>query len=116
MNVNATLHTNGNGLWSSKARAVRITELRVIDFSYDGEAYGELRVRFDKNDWDCEHDGDIYTDPLFKKELKEWLTANGFDAKGVGYSEYGMQGNSYVSLDVGPEFMASWQEKTAVVA
>ena len=112
MKVEATLHTDGSGFWSSKAKAVRITELRVIDFSYDGALYGELRVRFDKNDWDCERDGDIYTDNLFVKELKAYLTSIGIDASDTGYSEYGMQGNSYVSLDVGPKFMATWAEET----
>ena len=107
--VDATLHTDGSGFWSSKAKAVRITELCVVDLSYDGQEYGELRVLFDKHDWNCERDGDIYTDKLFEKELKEYLTSLGFDVKGVGYSEYGMQSNRYVSLDVGPEFMASWR-------
>lgn len=113
--VNATLHTDGQGWWSSKARAVRIKELRVPYIDDEGD-FGELRVYFDRNDWDVDNDGDIYTDRLFEKELKEFLTTIGLDANGVGYSEYGMQGNSYVSLDVGGNFLASWKEKTLVTA
>ena len=116
MKVETTLHTNGSSLWSSKSKAVRITELRVIDFTYEDEAYGELRVFFDKNDWNCDCDGDIYTDDLFVKELKAYLTSIGIDASDTGYSEYGMQGNSYVGLDVGPKFMASWKQKVTVEA
>jgi hypothetical protein len=29
----------------------------------------------------------------------------------VGYSEQGMQGDDYVSLDVGESFIASWEAK-----
>ena len=114
--VNATLHTDGQGWWSNKAKAVRITELRVpyideVDFDF-----GELCVYFDRNDWDVNNDGLIYTDRLFEKELKEYLTSIGIDASDVSYSEQGMQGDWYVSLDVGGSFLASWKQKVTVEA
>jgi hypothetical protein len=115
MKVDATLHTCGNGLWSKKVAAVRITELRVPEnMMDDNREWGELRVVFNTEDWNCDKDGDIYTDDLFEKELKEFLTSIGIDSSDIGYSEYGMQGNRYVSLDVGAEFLKSWFEKTAV--
>ena len=115
LKVDATLHTNGDGWWSRKAAAVRITELRVPYIDEEME-FGELRVFFNRADWSCYEDGDIYTDTLFKKELKEFLTSKGFDASDVGYSEQGMQGDMYVSFDVGGKFLASWMAKTAVEA
>jgi hypothetical protein len=116
LKVNATLHTCGDGYWSSKARAVRIKELRVPYIDEIDMDFGELRVYFDRNDWDVNSDGLIYTDSLFKKELKEFLTSIGIDASDVSYSEQGMQGDYYVSLDVGGKFLASWTAKTAVEA
>lgn len=110
INVTATLHTDGSGYWSRKSRAVRITELRVPYIDDEGD-FGELRVYFNQEDWDCENDGDIYTDDLFIKELHEWLNANDLTSKGVSYSEHGMQGNKFVSLDVGREFLEAWTTK-----
>jgi hypothetical protein len=50
----------------------------------------------------------IYTDSLFLASLKRILAEQGFDASDVTYSEQGMQGTDYVSLDVGPKFLTSW--------
>ena len=36
------------------------------------------------------------------------LETQGLDATDVSYSEQGMQGDNYVSLDVGDQFIASW--------
>ena len=116
LNVDTTLNTAGNGFYSSQAKAVRITKLSVPYFDEEDMGFGELRVYFDKKDWDCDEDGDIYTDSLFEKELKQFLTSIGIDSSDVGYSEYGMQSNSYVSLDVGGKFLSSWFAKTAVSA
>lgn len=113
--VNATLHTDGQGWWSSKAKIVRITELRVPYIDDEGD-FGELRVYFNRNDWDVEHDGLIYTDRLFEKELKEYLTSIGIDASDVSYSEQGMQGDWFVSLDVGAKFLESWTAKHEAIS
>ena len=109
MTALTTLHTAGDGYWSEKSRAVRIVKLK-LGYVSDDEDFGELRVYFDKNDWDVDNDGLIYTDSLFAKELREWLTSLNYDATRdtVFYSEMGMQGDNYVSLDVGEEFIKSW--------
>ena len=107
INFNTTLRTNGRGYWSNKARAVDVTKLNVPYVSDEGD-FGELRVYFTKDSWDVNTDGLIYTDKQFKTELREALTVAGFDASDVDYSEQGMQGNTFVSLDVGPKFINSW--------
>jgi hypothetical protein len=53
--------------------------------------------------------GLIYTDKLFMLELRTYLQTLGFtaaEAADVEYSEQGMQGDSYVSCDVGAVFIA----------
>ena len=110
----ATLHTNGTGFWSIANKAVRITELRV---SYVNEEhnFGELCVDFNTDDWNVASEGLIYTDSLFMQELQQMLTAHGYAGDDVEYSEQGMQGESFVSCDVGEQFIASYKAKHADV-
>ena len=107
--VTATLNTNGNGYWSRKATAVEITHLQLA-YINDEMDFGELRVRFNTNTWNTNKDGLIYTDKQFMRELKELLTAKGFDASDVSYSEQGMQGDAYVSCDVGECFINTFMQ------
>ena len=107
--VNATLNTNGNGYWSNKAKAVEITGLQ-LSYTNDELDFGELRVFFNTNTWDTHKDGLIYTDKQFMRELCELLTAKGFDASDVSYSEQGMQGDAYVSCDVGQCFINTFMQ------
>jgi len=107
--VNATLQTDGKGLWSRKVAAVEITGLQ-LSYINDELDFGELRVRFNTKTWDVNKDGLIYTDSLFLEQLKDLLTAKGFDASDVYYSEQGMQGDAYVSLDVGECFINTFME------
>jgi hypothetical protein len=105
------LHTDGlRGLWSTKAKAVEIVDMRM-QYCTDEKDFGELVVEFNTDTWDCEKDGLIYTDTGFMAELKEFLTAHGLDGSDVGYSEQGMQDYNYVSCDVGESFIASWIAK-----
>jgi hypothetical protein len=107
--VTATLNTNGNGYWSNKRRAVEITHLQ-LSYTNDELDFGELRVRFNTATWDTKTDGLIYTDKQFMRELKELLTVQGFDASDVSYSEQGMQGDTYVSCDVGECFINTFMQ------
>ena len=107
--VNATLHTNGKGYWSRNVAAVEITGLQ-LSYTNDELDFGELRVRFNTKTWDVNKDGLIYTDKQFMTELKELLTAKGFDASDVSYSEQGMQGDTYVSCDVGELFINTYMQ------
>jgi len=109
MTILTTLHTSGDGYWSERAKAVNITKICVPYIAEDYD-FGELCVYFDDS-WDVDNDGLIYTDKLFERELKEWLTSQGYDASDVSYSEQGMQGDHYVSLDVEGAFLTSWKAK-----
>ena len=107
-----TLHTNGRGYWSNTAKAV---DVEALDLQYctPDKDFGELCIHFatdelGANCWDTATDGLIYTDELFMQELHAYLQTVGFteaEANDVSYSEQGMQGNSYVSCDVGAVFI-----------
>ena len=102
--------TVGDGYWSNVAKPVLITDMRVAYVSDEGD-FGELRVYFDPKYWDVNVDGLIYTDTNFLAELREFLADQGLVGADVDYSEQGMQGNRYVSLDVGEAFLDSWNAK-----
>jgi len=115
MNVDVTLHTAGNGYWSNVQKAVKITKVVCIsndsDFYADDreveeETWGELRVFFDTSTWDVSEDGLIYSDRLFLTELNKFLAT--LDMPAAEYSEQGMQGEDFVSLDVDGEFVVAW--------
>jgi len=107
--VNAKLHTAGDGYWSRKQTAVEVTHLQLA-YTNDELDFGELRVRFNPATWDTAKDGLIYTDSLFLEDLCLTLDALGFDASDVSYSEQGMQGDTYVSLDVGERFINTFMQ------
>lgn len=114
----ATLHTNGEGFWTSVSKAVRITELEPWAYAFveedenvDTIEYGELKVYFNTDDWRPDLNGLIYTDPLFVNELREFLSQQGYDSSDIDYSEQGMQGDNFVHLDAGPLFLKSYYQK-----
>jgi hypothetical protein len=108
--VNATLNTNGKGYWSRTVAAVEITALQLA-YINDEQDFGELRVYFNTATWDVNKQGLIYTDKQFMRELKELLTQKGFNVKDVSYSEQGMQGDNYVSCDVGKKFINTFMQE-----
>lgn len=107
--MDVIMHTSGDGLWSEVAKPVLVTDLQ-LGYVSDDIDFGELRVYFDRSTWDVREDGLIYTDRLFYTELQEYIKQQGL-AVDLCYSEQGMQGDNYVSLDVGAEFLASWIAK-----
>ena len=98
INLNAVLHTDGKGLWSSSKRAVRVTNIEWGYVCASAES-GELRVYFDEDTWNTDLHGLVYTDKLFKRELVNLLSDLGIRGD-ISYSEQGMQGFDYVSFDV----------------
>lgn len=129
MKVNIEANTNGKGLWSEEARLVIINKLAIgyssLTYYPEEPFFGELRAYFEpsgftRGSWNVEGYGLIYTDRLWLKEFKAGMRAAGFSIKAVQnihYSEQGMQGKDYVSMDVGPVFYASWmrlQKKLAI--
>ena len=119
--ADVVLHTKGDGYWSNEKRDVQVDALAIgfrnlMDYDENPKKwyeYGELRVFFTKQSWDTKEHGLIYTDSLFQRELRKWLTSLGLAGKDVDYSEQGMQGDNYVSFDVGQKFLKSWDIVTA---
>jgi hypothetical protein len=118
METSIILNTDGKGLWSRAVQAVVVTGIDCAVSKYNDEdsesLYGELRVGFDTASWLTDELGLIYTDKLFLKELREFLLSQGFTSFAVDqveYSEQGMQGDDYVSLDAGAEFCTEWLAK-----
>ena len=108
-----TFNTNGNGYWSRTAKAVEIVDMRVAYVNEERD-FGELRVYFNKEDWDVNTLGLIYTDKQFMRELNAFLVEQGLAT--VSYSEQGMQGEDYVSCDiVGAKFLQLWEAKFGIL-
>lgn len=104
------LKTSGGGLWSNVARDISTTytDMPYVD---SDEEFAELRVYFNTHDWDVREDGLIYTDPRWVEDLREELIRQGYTPRAVGsidYSEQGMQGTDYVSLDAEQPFIREW--------
>ena len=102
-------NTSGDGYWSNVAKPVEIVDMR-INYVSDEQDFGELCVYFNTDTWNVNTDGLIYTDGQFKQDLMQFVTQHGLVVD-LCYSEQGMQGDNYVSLDVGAEFLASWVAK-----
>jgi len=114
--VELLLQVGGDGLWSSCRKPVRVTRLAVHGMNHapQGEEEhlaGELRVFFDTATWVIRNDGVIYTDQTFLAGLRSYLgtLVPQEAASDIGYSERGMQGIDFVSLDVGPAFIQGWK-------
>ena len=105
-------NTAGDGYWSSAAKAVEVTDMKLGYVSDEGD-FGELCVYFNTDTWDVSKDGLIYTDSQFKQDLMAFVKEQGLVVD-LCYSEQGMQGDNYVSLDVGKDFLDSWAQKFGV--
>ena len=114
MQFDAEIITGGDGYWSDVSKTVQVTEIEIA-YVNDAKNFGELRVFFDTDSWNVEQDGLIYTDEQFLSHLRVLLTLIGLEGEDVTYSEQGMQGDNYVSLDVGEEFLNSWLDLKTVV-
>ena len=121
MIVNIKANTDGKGLWTEETREVLITGLGIgyssLVYYPEDPFYGELRAHFISHgytvgSWNVDGHGLIYTDKLWMKEFKKGLRAAGFSilaVRDVSYSEKGLQGLDYVSLDIGVNFYKSWK-------
>ncbi len=107
MKMQATLHTSGKGYWSNQVKTVSVIRARIA-YLNDTTSFGELHVYFDTKTWFVPKDGLIYSDSKFLIELRHAFQSFGFSTAAVDnitYSEQGMQGDDYVSLDVGERFL-----------
>ena len=96
-NVNWAIQTGGDGLWSSRSTIVEVTQISI---NWVGDGVVEVNLTFDPNTWNTERDGLIYTDNLFligaHEKIAKLLPGVNF---ALGYTEEGMQGEDYVSLE-----------------
>jgi hypothetical protein len=107
--VDFAADTCGDGLWSSAVNTVRVTGISaristVCDLSWGTPwwADSDLQIEFDTSTWDVARDGLIYTDSRFLAAVVSEMERLGFPADQLAlmdYSEQGMQGRDYVSLD-----------------
>jgi hypothetical protein len=106
--VNFRTLTDGRGYWSKQVKTVGINRVRLAYVSDEGD-FGELRAYFDPAEWNVDTDGLIYTDMMWKHSFLTCMeNVLGFSPDAtldVSYSEQGMQGHNYVSMDVGPQFL-----------
>lgn len=108
--VNFVTKTDGGGYWSTAIRTVRVNRVELVSVTTEEYAtYGELRVYFDRQDWDVNQDGLIYSDMGWKHSFLTCME-NEFDFSpdailDVSYTEQGMQGADFVSMDVGEQFI-----------
>lgn len=100
--------TDGSGYWSDQAKSVEITDMQLAYVNEERD-FGELRVYFNTATWDVNEHGLIYTDRQFLQELNSFLAAH--DLATAEYSEQGMQGDDFVSLDVDMDFIHLWDKK-----
>jgi hypothetical protein len=105
--VNWQTHTDGEGLWTQFEKTVTVVRVELVYVNEEGD-FGELRAYFDTRTWDCNETGLIYTDPRWMDEFRGLMRSMGFTRSAcddITYSEQGMQGDNYVSMDVGADFM-----------
>jgi hypothetical protein len=107
--VNFRTQTSGNGYWSEKKKFVTINRVRLAYIDEDDGNFGELRAYFNTAEWDVNSDGLIYTDPGWKESFLACMeNVLGFSPDAIlaiNYSEAGMQGSNYVSMDVEGDFI-----------
>lgn len=105
--LTSILSTDGSGYWSDVAKDVKIVGYELV-YVNDEQDFGELRVYFDTKTWDCNEHGLIYTDERFARNINYLFDRLNMDGSDISYSEQGMQGNDYVSFDVGEKFIKSY--------
>jgi hypothetical protein len=102
----------GDGLWGAEGCVVHgVLRFRVTEpDEYITDGYAEGRFYLDK--WDAYEDDMIYTDSLFINDLQKNLKELQFKHwEEIDYSEAGMQGENYVSMDASYELAKEATER-----
>lgn len=106
--VNFITRTSGDGYWSNQIKTVKIHRVALACVS-DNHEYGEIRAYFDPKEWDVDNDGLIYSDMGWKHSfltcMEKQFGLSPDAILDVSYTEQGMQGEDYVSMDVGQQFL-----------
>lgn len=102
--INKMFTTCGDGYWSEVAKEVFVENIAMF-ISTEGEdgeyCDGDLQAYFTEETWNDSY-GLIYTDSAFLECVHVALIKAGISieaAEDVCYSEQGMQGDNYVSMD-----------------
>ena len=106
-NLNVYFKTNGKGYYTKRTANVPIIQMEIQSVNCRMN-YAELNVYIDTDVWCNNNEDCIYTDPQFLIDLKKFLNNQDIDISDINYSEAGMQGDDYVSFDVGKKFIDSW--------
>jgi hypothetical protein len=106
----AICSTSG-GLWSSEKRNVGIKRIEIC-YTDEELEYGIIKTFFKKSDWNPEKHGHIYTDRKWLADFRKLCNSIGLPGRDVEYTEWGLQGNDYVSLGVGKKFLKAWAKVT----
>ena len=103
---NLNLSTNGTSLWHSQPATKVSGYLKFEARQGQPDLGGWAEFYFNKEDWNTNKQGHIYTDNGFVSELWKALLDREFKHyDDINYSEYGLQSNEYVHFDVGPNLM-----------
>ena len=99
--VNKMFNTCGDGYWSEVAKEVFVESISMFIFADAESGAGDLQAYFTEETWNDSY-GLIYTDSAFLECVHTELIKAGISieaAEDVCYSEQGMQGDTYVSMD-----------------
>ena len=100
--VNKTFTVCGDGLWSDTATEVFVESISMYIAADAEDGYdGDLQAYYTEETWNDSY-GLIYTDSEFLACVHTALIKAGISieaAEDVCYSEQGMQGDNYVSMD-----------------
>ena len=100
--INKMFTTRGDGYWSTVAKEVFVESINMYISADEEEGCdGDLQAYFTDETWNDEL-GLIYTDSAFLECVHAALIAAGISTEvveDVDYSEQGMQGDGYVSMD-----------------
>lgn len=95
------INFGGKSRWSNVSEPKLVEVHVVIDCIIDEENdyhHASVLAFFEADQWVVEGNGHIYTDKTFKEELRDILVAHGY-SDDLGYSESGMQCETYVHFD-----------------
>jgi hypothetical protein len=99
--VNKMFKTCGDGYWSTVAKEVFVESMYIFINADKEDGDGDLQAYYTEETWNDSY-GLIYTDSAFLECVHTALIKAGISieaAEDVCYSEQGMQGDNYVSMD-----------------
>lgn len=106
-----TLDVRGDGLYTEfTGKVIGTLKFKIYEPDNTGPGFAEARYYLDH--WNEHLHGMIYTDGLFVDSLHQELHKYGFKHyDNVDYSEAGMQGSDYVSMDASYQLAREVQDR-----